>query len=297
MRVAVIFFGLARGTQVTVENIQRNIYDCNRQLGVSFTTFASLNLLERIDNPRAGELGVPLRADEALNLRADTYLLVRQNDAHIATALSAVQRWGDEYDNGWVSLRNVLHQLASLRRAWTMCKELTPGGFDYYLFLRPDLLYLDEICLPDIARNFRAAGSIVVPPWHSWGGFNDRFAFADPRAARHYAERIRLIPRYCAANPMHPEIFLAYALRRGGCRVGVLPARAKRVRANGAVRDERFEDSKSDLPIQPKIFSFVGRVRFHSLAILSLQVPYMLDLLRYLKALRSRLRRRLALMR
>jgi hypothetical protein len=288
MHVAVIFFGVARGTATTAASIQRNVYDCNFRRGVSFYTIASLNLVERIENARTRELGVSLNASESLALKADAYFLIRQDDAHIATTLSVIQERGDFYDDDWRSIRNSLHQLQSLRRAWRMSREL-PGRFDYYLFLRPDLLYLDEIDLPELARSFRSSGSIALPPWHSWGGFNDRFAFADPSAARDYAERIELVRTYCASNLMHPETFLAYALRKGRCRVGALPVRAKRVRVNGVVREENFDQSKMHLPCNPRRFSFIGRVRYHSRIMLLLQVPYVLDFLRYLKWLRVRI--------
>ncbi len=263
MRVAVIFFGLARGVPLTIESIRRNIHACNANLGFSLYTVASLNVVETIYNPRAGEIDVSLDPGDAFLLDADAYALVRQDDAAIAVPRAAAQLQRDEFGDGWVSVRNALHQLASLRRAWKICTELLHLRFDHYLFVRPDLIYLDEIRLADLVAGFRGEGNIALPAWHSHGGFNDRIAFADAVAARHYAERIDLVPAYCADRHLHPETFLAHALERGACKVGALPVRAKRVRAQRAIVEEPFHASVIDLPSVPQRFSTAsGRISF-----------------------------------
>jgi hypothetical protein len=252
MRVAVVFFGVARGVSVTIASIKSRIYACNPGDEFSFFTVASLNLVERINNPRTGETGVLVDPAEAFLLDADVYALVRQNDAAIADAFAAVRRQRDYFDNEWISVRNSLHQLASLRRAWRLC--LDAGAFDYFLFVRPDLIYNDDIKLRDIVSGFDGGGNIALPAWHDWGGLNDRFALADATAARHYAARLDLVAAYCAETVFHPESFLAYALEQGGCRVCVLPVKAQRVRGDGAIVREDFGESVIDLPLHPERF-------------------------------------------
>jgi len=263
MRIAVVFFGVARGVPITIESIKRNIYACNPDDKISFYTIASLNIVETIHNTRTGETGTPINAADTFLLDADLYALVRQNDAAIETALSAVHLQRDAYENGWVSVRNALHQLASLSRAWTLSMDFFHGEVDYFLFVRPDLMYLDEIKITDIIAGFQGSGNIALPAWHSWGGFNDRFALADATAARHYAERLTLVPEYCATRPFHSEIFLAHALEKGQCSVCKLPVRATRVRAHGAINQEDFNLAIGDIPTNPRLFSIPsGHVQF-----------------------------------
>lgn len=255
MRVAVIFFGLARGLPVTIESIKRNIYACNSGETFTFYTIASLNLVQSISNPRTGENGYSPDAAEVFLLNANAYTLVRQHDAAIAEAFSAARVRQDPFRNGWISIRNVLHQLASLQRAWTSLMESPHGDADYFLFARPDLIYHDEIKLAEILHGFDGSGNIAVPAWHSFGGFNDRFALADAAAARHYAQRLSLVPEFCTKTHFHPETFLAYALEKAECRVCRLPVWASRVRANGAIKSEDFGESVTSLPLTPKRFS------------------------------------------
>jgi hypothetical protein len=257
MRIAVVFFGLMRSPAVTADNIRRNIYDCNADLGPSLFTLASLNLTSVLNNPRSGELAVEVSTADAVALEADFYALARQEEALIEEPLAAARRRADVFNNDWASIRNLLYQLASLERAWRVCNTVLGASFDYYLFVRPDLLYLDPMRLSSLVACFTERGSIALPSWNCWGGFNDRFAFADALAARHYAERIKLVPQFCAKYDLHPESLLAYALQKGYCKVCELPARAKRVRAQGKVANEVFENSTLRLPQEPRPFTYV----------------------------------------
>jgi hypothetical protein len=254
MRVAVIFFGVARGMAMTIESIKSNIYACNPGEKFSFYTIASLNMVESIRNPRTGENGSLLNAAEVFLLNADAHLLVRQDDSAIAEAFAAARRQHDPFQNDWISIRNALHQLASLRRAWALSMDFLQGDVDYFLFVRPDLIYHDEINLAEILHGFHGRGNIAVPAWHSFGGFNDRFALADATAARHYAERLNLVPEYCAKSYFHPETFLAYVLEKAECGVCRLPVWASRVRAHGAIMEEDFGESITNMPLTPTRF-------------------------------------------
>jgi hypothetical protein len=255
MRVAVVFFGLARGMRHTIESIERNIYACNQDSGLSLYTVASLNLVETVTNSRTGEYKVPIGPEQPYLLDADTYALVRQADESIAAPLKAAQAQPDDYQNEWTSVRNALHQLLSLRRGWDLCVNVLHTDFDAFLFVRPDLLYLEEIRLAEILATFSGDGNIALPRWHSYWGFNDRFALADAAAARHYARRLALVEEYCSRLPFHSENLLTYALAKGNCRVCELPVRAKRVRAHGVPMDEDFSDFLIDMPREPRHFS------------------------------------------
>jgi hypothetical protein len=255
MRVAVVFFGLARALPLTIESIRRRIYAANRGDGISFCTFAALNLVARVHNPRAGELDVALDPADVQLLQADVTALVTQEDVAIAVPLAAAQRQCDAYQNQWSAVRNLLQQLLSLQRAWALCTDPQRGAFDFFLFLRPDLRYLDTFRLARLAAAFKGEGNIALPGWERHGGFNDRFAFADALAASHYAQRLRLVGEFCAHEPLHAERFLTFALDRGACSVCALPVRAQRVRAHGAIVQESFRGVTRNLPRTPQRFS------------------------------------------
>ena len=143
------------------------------------------------------------------------------------------------------SVRNLLFQLWSLKRGWNALQHLEPDGFDAYLMLRPDLRYLDRLSISRLCDRLDGDGSILVPAWHSFWGLNDRCAFAAPRAAQVYANRLDHVIDYCSNHPLHSETFLAHVIASQDIKVGALPLRAERVRADGIVRTDirsRTED-------------------------------------------------------
>ncbi|MBP0444920.1 hypothetical protein J8J14_09000 [Roseomonas sp. SSH11] len=233
----------------TIDAIRRNIYESNSDKSVQITTIAALNLVTQINNIRSKEASTLVNPAECLMLGADHYVLARQDDSAITPHLTRLQSGTDNFNDNWASIRNLLHQLTSLKRAWTFCESIVSTRFDYYLFARPDLLYLDEIRFLQIAEKFRGSGNIALPAWHHWGGgLNDRFAFTDGLAAEHYANRLDLLDEFNAQNGLSPERLLGYAVGKGDCRISELPVRAQRVRADGAIRDENFELKRRNLP-------------------------------------------------
>lgn len=253
MNIAIIFFGAARRIDLTIDSIKRNIYACNE--GLSLYTIGSFTTVERINNPTNGENNVALDPHDAFRLQADAYVMVREDERLIASALAAAQRRKDVYDNNWVSIRHVLHQLASLRRAWRLCTEALGIDFDYFLFLRPDLIFLDEIRIADIVAGFQGENNIALPAWASWNGLNDRFALADKTAAQFYANRLDAVEAHTRTNNLHPETLLAHTLHAGASKLCLLPARARRVRANATTAYEDFGQSVTALPLRAAGFS------------------------------------------
>lgn len=251
LKVAVLFFGMARNLAATIGSIRAMLREPNAGPGLRMTVFASLNLVDRVWNPRTGEAGAPVNHRQIFQLEADHYELIRQEEAAIAPALEAAQQRRDRYNDGWASVRNLLHQLTSLRRGWAMMQRSQAQPFDGYVFLRPDLEYLDPIDIAGVAARFAGPGCLAVPAWHSWGGLNDRMAIADPVAAEAYANRIALVPEYCGRHALQSEALLAFAAERAGLKVGALPVRARRVRANGRAARDDFAAEIRPLPEVP----------------------------------------------
>lgn len=256
MKVAVIYFGIIRSVSQCVESIHEMILKPNMQEGVHFTLFASLNLLDQINNPRSGEISIPVNMSDCFQLKADYYSLSLQRDEAIANELQIARTQNDPHDNGYQSVRNHLHQMNALKQGWNSLKLQTQESFDYYLFLRPDLSYLDKLNIRDLAWRMPNENSILLPTWHSWWGLNDRFALARPAAAERYALKLNGVREFCSFWPLHAESLTAWALSQGGCSVGELPIRAKRVRANSIVLDEDFNAAHRDLPVIAEPFSY-----------------------------------------
>ena len=245
LRVAVVYFGLARATEVCWPSIRKNLYEVAANQRFDFFSVASLMHAESVTNPRNGEHGVALPIEESLHIPANAYLIVRQQEYLIRELLASAQTRRDDYGNQWASVSNALQALCALRRGLELASSL--GTYDYYLFLRPDLLYQDEIHLEPLIAKFVGTNNVALPPWHSWGGYNDRFAFCDAEGAATYANRVDSVLEYCGQRDFHSESFLKWTLAKRTSNVWALPVRARRVRADKRVQDEDFTQTVSDL--------------------------------------------------
>ncbi|GGC65632.1 hypothetical protein GCM10011504_49530 [Siccirubricoccus deserti] len=243
LSITVVLFGMPRRSDLTIESIQGNMISPCVEAGLSVESVASFNLVHRVSSARSGELDVAIEAQSYIGFGADYTLIKKQDHADVVELVEISKRYRDVYKDEWVSVRNCFHQLLSLKRAWKFIEDNQIRS-NFYLFLRPDLLYHDRLDVPRMVTAVGASGGVALPFWHSWNGHNDRMAFAAPPAAAAYANRVDLVPAFCAkAGFMQPEQLLKFALCEAGVRVHDIGVTASRVRANGSIKREEFTKS------------------------------------------------------
>lgn len=257
MKVALVFFGLARVMPRTVASIYENIVEPLKADGHEVQGFAALNLVDAIWNPRSSEFGVKLNSGPSLDLPCEVFAFRKQKPELIEHHLAFAKARKDAYEDDFKSISNVLYQLVSLREAWSLA-DASGETFDRYIFVRPDLRWLNPIAPADLfpLMNERSA---ALPAWHGYGGFNDRIAICGAVAARAYGERLDLVEEYTRKAPFHPERLVGYALVKAQSEVCLLPIRGVRVRSETEERRENFEKSLVDLRTNPEPFTFHRR--------------------------------------
>lgn len=237
MNVVLGFFGLTRSLRRTAGSIRTQIVDPLHEAGFGLRRAGHFNLPGHITNPRSGELGIVPDRTEAALLDLDACLIEKQDDRAVEDSWQLACAFPDAFGDGYRSLRNLCHQLRSLDRLWSLIEFLDVAADDIVIFLRPDLLYLDRLDVrATLAPLLAGESDIVVPSWQSWGGANDRFAFATADAARIYATRWRQFADACLLmGGMHSERFLDHVIRSRGLRTRDTDLRAVRMRADGRI--------------------------------------------------------------
>jgi hypothetical protein len=238
--IAICFFGITRSLSHTLPSIEKNALDPARAAG-TVRLYAHFFQQRALAEARSGESGA-IDPDEQRLLRPDWLQLEEPDDCLAQWDFETLKRHGDFWDNGFRSLRNLVHQLHSLN---LVTQAALADGARVCLFLRPDLRYHDSLG-PAIARALRSAREdqnlVQLPRWQSWGGRNDRFAIvAGAKAIAAYGGRVTHMAGFCTTtgSPLHSEQLLAHALAAAGITVRPIGARASRVRLNGR---ERYED-------------------------------------------------------
>lgn len=168
---------------------------------------------------------------------------------------SCLQKWrfddiktfGDAWDDHYISLRNLIHQLNSLREVSELARGFEP---DIVIFARPDLCYhtpLPSILFSERRKRrkdslFVRDNEIFLPFWQWWSGYNDRFAVCGKRAFEIYGNRVEKIMPVLRGKQqaLQGESFLKTVLDDAGCIVQPLPVYASRVRITGQNHNEDF---------------------------------------------------------
>lgn len=240
MHVSVCFFGITRSLRHTFPSISANILAPARRLG-EVRVYSHFFRQIEVVNPRNGEVGM-VDPDEYQLLSSDKIELEEPDTCLAQWNFEDFKRYGDFWSNGFVSLRNLVHQLHSLRRVTNAALADGVPGETLMVFCRPDLRYHDSLAQPLALAVAAVEDLALLPRWQAWTGRNDRFAICrGVRAASAYGLRVERAQAYCAATggPLHSERLLAWSLAEAGIPVRTIGARASRVRVDGT---ERWED-------------------------------------------------------
>lgn len=240
--IGICFFGITRSIPFTSHSILASVIDPASRSG-KVTSSAHFFRQDRILNPRTGEDCMVIDGSEC-QLNLDELVWSSAGSSEIVTDLERLSEFGDAWGDDFASLRNLVHQLHSLKRVTALAERNSP---DIVAFIRPDLNYHDSLytVFRKALKAHRSGKSVVfAPDWQRWGGVNDRFAIAVGRdAALAYGNRIDYAREFCESRgqPLHSERLLAFALQRAGVPVVHIPHRASRVRANGVQSWEDFD--------------------------------------------------------
>lgn len=241
LRIAVCFFGITRSLSKTITSIERNIITPAHELG-EVRIFGHFFEQAEINNPRSGENSSIVDVDEYKFLQPH-WISIQKPDVFIDQKwFDQVKQYGDQYDDGFISIRNLIHQLESLQQ---VSRAALTWSADVYIFARPDIMYHDGFAkVLELSRTAHR-DTIYLPTWAHWGpGYNDRFCVcAGDSPARAYAERLVLVPEFCASHgSLHAEKLVRFSVKKSGVRVRFFSVRGSRVRSNGKVVKENFMD-------------------------------------------------------
>ena len=243
-KISICFFGITRDLDKTFPSIERNIiYPATKYADVK--VFCHFYDLKEIDNIRSQEKNKITNKNWYL-FKAHKLVSEKPNDIFKNYSLDNIKKFGDDYNDHYKSIRNLIHQLFSLKKVYELSKS---NSADLTIFVRPDLYYWDSFeknirNLINISKDY-----IAIPNWQFHKGFNDRFAICTSEyASSIYSNRIKEIDNYLIHNkrPLNAECLLFYAVSKSKAKTLLLDIKASRVRANGKMVSESFVMKKSD---------------------------------------------------
>lgn len=223
-----------------MRNMLRPLFEA----GAHVRCVAHFNEPPTINSEYSGESNLPITRSGLRWLSLDALLIEQQEESRLPRgAVDSINRLppGPRVTPR-PTMINLLSQLYSLKQVWRLA-HLTPDDYDVFLFLRPDLEYLDRLRPEQLFEQILTGkADLVTPSWQQWGGLNDRFAFCSRKGAEAFANRIDMVERFCAEEEMlHAETLLSRLVQWSDLRLRYTNLRAMRVRADGSTYRERFD--------------------------------------------------------
>ncbi|MEM9355029.1 MAG: hypothetical protein AAGB04_02350 [Pseudomonadota bacterium] len=238
-KVALAFFGITRSLHKTFPSIEREIIEPLRR-SFDVSVYCHFFDLKFVRNERTREFG-ELNVSDAELLKPKRIVLEEPETCLKAWPTEDLKSFGSSDGDNYKSLENLIHQLHSLNRVSDLVLD---DNFDICWFLRPDLVYSDELLSVTEAGLLKAEPRVYLPDWESWGGFNDRFALCVGKdAIEAYGKRVVSMLNFCreTRRPLSGELLLKYRLQKSQVKVVAVRSKASRLRITGYLKSEHFE--------------------------------------------------------
>ena len=210
-KLAVCIFGLNRSLSITHNSILNNVIEPLKSRFL-VDVFAGINLpKQNFTNIRSNEKDVKIEVDSLSLLPLKKIISFEQEEFDFINfeqqnvLLNIADAYGDQHQ----SSKNIFRSLFAYQISFNLAS--TTDDFDYFLFLRPDLFYIDKF---DAERLFTITISnqkfYATPNWQQWDGLNDRIGFCDKQAAQILSQRLYHVKEFCETQhlPLHSETSL-----------------------------------------------------------------------------------------
>ena len=228
MKVAVCFWGLCRSTDNIIDSLQKNVFDILKTAGIEYDVFVHTFSIHRpYTNTRSGEEALMLNNSLYTLLNPAEVIVEDQDEVDKRLDLAAYRSRGDAWvgqGTPWQTFDNHIRSLYSLNTVTRMWRR---GTYDYVIYLRPDVKYLNPIDVRWFQDQYLVMTDFGKCP------VNDRFALGPPSMAVVFGERFAGALEFSRLQPLHSEKFLEYSLRTNRIPTIEVPFRFRRVRATG----------------------------------------------------------------
>ena len=161
MKICLCFFGLVpRSIKYTINSIEEKIFDVLDKNNISYDVCMHTFLArESLNLSRSKEFNIKLDNDSWKLLKPKYYLTEYQEDFDKIYDYSKVVKYPDPWKTNYASVKNVIRQMHSQNEVTKLAKK--NYDYDYYIYLRPDIIYLEDIDINLIMKHIKNERSII----------------------------------------------------------------------------------------------------------------------------------------
>ena len=237
MKVAICFWGLTRSLKYTIHSIRAKILKQLDDKNIEYKIFLHTYVFDSAyNNPRANERNIKLDFDEYKLLNPDYVEIDNQDQIKKQIGLEKYRTQKDPWETNYVSVDNYLCAMYSKKRLGQML-QASNQQFDAYLFLRPDVMFLNnfDVRYLTLIRN----DVVCIPNFALFPKFNDRAFLCSKHNVYKYTNLFDELYVYSKTHELHSErsqYNLLVFLHK--LKIQYIPFHFTRVRANGIILND-----------------------------------------------------------
>lgn len=232
MKIGLAFWGLTRSLKYTILSIHENILNIFKKANIDYDIFIhTYNVFDKYTNNRASEKNINLNCNEYLLLNPLRYIIDNQDIIINKLKLYKYYSQPDPWSTNYQTVNNFILAMYSKLKVIELI-ENEKINYDYVLFLRPDVRYLNKFDLNyfDYINDY----TVCIPNFHLFSNFNDRFYLSTLKNGLIYGKLFYNMYNYSIKNKLHSETFHNYYIRDVYKFIIInIPVYFNRVRANG----------------------------------------------------------------
>jgi hypothetical protein len=245
MKVALLFFGITRSLKYTIYSIQTNILNVFNKSNIQYDIYLHTLSLYNYTNVRTKEHFTTVDNEEYKLLNA-TYVRV-ENQTEIKNKLNLIKykTHDDPWNTNYNSVDNFILAQYSKSQLVDML-EKTNKEYDYIIYLRPDVLYIQELSPRLLACAVN--NQVCVPNFHLFGKYkiNDRFCITTMKTFKIYGNIFLQLFEISKNQQLHSETIIGEVLSKNNIKIKRISFLFQRIRMNGENVDV---DAKIDKPL------------------------------------------------
>ena len=239
MKIAFAFWGITRSLKFTIQSIHKKIFEILQKNNIEYTIFMHTYKLNSYQNVRTKENVCTVDNDEYKLLNPDYITIHDQDTIKKQLNLPSYRSFPDPWNTNYNSVDNFVLSMYSKQQVTKMI-ENTNIKYDYIIFLRPDVEYVDnfDIKFLKLATN----KAICIPNFHLFSKyhFNDRFCISNLKTYKLYGNVFDQLLALSRMQELHSETIIGQLMQKYHLEIIRIPFRFLRVRSDGRRDDQKI---------------------------------------------------------
>jgi len=239
LKIALCFWGITRSLTYTVDSIKEKIFNVLKNNNIEYTIFMHTYRLSEYKNIRTNENIKNIQDIEKINdeyklLNTDFIQIDNQDEIKNKLNLNSYRTHPDPWNTQYNSVDNFILGMYSKFEVTNMVKD-SNTTFDYIIYLRPDVKYIDNFNLDFL--KITNDSTICIPDFDLFGpfNFNDRFAICTKKNYQLYGNIFDKLIALSKIMPLHSETLYGKILYENKINVNKINFKFCRIRCDGNI--------------------------------------------------------------